>query len=673
MRNPDWRSGLLWVALFVLTVAIMGWVTRQESDYAIGQSAEQSTIQWTRFLADSVPDLESVFANHAPTDATRASLLSLQRSGGIFRFSLFDRNGREVLRSSDLATSALDRNDRRAGAEFIDPAARDRILRGNPRVSIHRASVAGGPEVMGEVDIAVVRLGEVLGLARVATDQTQRANDADAGLQRIVMVVSLLLALIGTLAAYQHFKGRQAQKAAQDEVRYLAQHDALSGALSRASLMNVLDLASTGNAGEKPAFALLRIDLDRFKDINDAFGHAIGDEVLKATTQRLRACLSPKDQLARLEGDEFAILLQGPGSREAVKPIALQIQRTLAEPMNISGHHVRCNASMGIALFTSAGHAADNLMTQAELALFQAKSSGRGTFVFHDSSRDDDLRTQRSLTRDLRTALEDRQLSIHYQPLFDTDSESLVGYEALLRWKHPPRGEIAPAVFVPLAEAAGLIDEIGLWVLRRACKDASGWPASLCVAVNLSAHQFTSGRLLRQVTRALTESGLAAEQLCLEITESVLLDNSEQVMQTLRQLGALGVSIAMDDFGTGFSSLAYLWRFPFDKIKIDQVFTKNMLADPKVMMIVRSIVMLAHSLEIRINAEGIETEDQLAALQELGCHELQGFLLGRPAPADKLTHKGHTEGAARIRPRGDARESLFATLAMDLPAPQTGL
>lgn len=190
-------------------------------------------------------------------------------------------------------------------------------------------------------------------------------------------------------------------RATKDELRYLAEHDALSGALSRASLMNALDLASTGKDGEKPAFALLRIDLDRFKDINDAFGHAIGDEVLKVTTQRLRACLGPKDQLARLEGDEFAILLLGPGSREAIKPIALQIQRTLAETMEISGQHVRCNGSIGIALFSSANHAADTLMTQAELALFQAKSGGRGTFVFHGSGRDDDTRTQRSLTRDL--------------------------------------------------------------------------------------------------------------------------------------------------------------------------------------------------------------------------------------------------------------------------------
>jgi diguanylate cyclase (GGDEF)-like protein len=673
MRKPDWRSGLLWVALFALTVAVMGWVTRQESDNAIGQNAEQSSIQWTRFLVTSVPDLESLFAKQGPTDATREHLLSLQRSSGVFRFILFDRSGREVLQSYELEPSASPRNDRQAGTDFIDPAARDRILRGNTRVSIHRTTMADEPEVIGEVDIAVIQQGKILGLARVSTDQTRRANDADEGLRRIVMVVSLLLALIGALAAHQHVKGRRSQRAAEDELRYLAQHDALSGALSRASLMNALDLASTGKDGEKPAFALLRIDLDRFKDINDGFGHAIGDEVLKATTQRLRACLGPKDQLARLEGDEFAILLNGPGSREAIKPIVQQIQRTLVEPLEISGHHVRCNASLGIALFTTTSQTADTLMNQAELALFQAKSGGRGTFAFHDSSRDDDIRTQRSLTRDLRAALAGRQLSIHYQPLFDTDSESLVGYEALLRWQHPTRGGIPPAVFVPLAEAAGLIDEIGLWVLRQACKDASDWPGSLSVAVNLSAHQFSSGRLLRQVTRALTESGLEPGQLCLEITESVLLDNSEQVMQTLRQLGGLGVSIAMDDFGTGFSSLAYLWRFPFDKIKIDQVFTKNMLHDPKVMMIVRSIVMLAHSLQIRINAEGVETAEQLAALQELGCHELQGFLLGRPAPADALTHQGHAEGAARIRPRGDARESLFATLAMELPEPQSGM
>jgi EAL domain-containing protein (putative c-di-GMP-specific phosphodiesterase class I) len=229
------------------------------------------------------------------------------------------------------------------------------------------------------------------------------------------------------------------------------------------------------------------------------------------------------------------------------------------------------------------------------------------------------------------------------------------------------RGNVTPAQFIPLAEETGLIDDIGLWVLRRACVDAASWPPPLTVAVNLSAAQFARGNLAEQVSQALADSGLPAERLELEITESLLMNNSEQVMDILRRLAALGVSIAMDDFGTGYSSLAYLWRFPFNKVKIDRAFTHNLVQDPKVGMIVRSIITLAHSLDIRVNAEGVETHSQMVALREHGCDELQGFLLGRPGPAKGLTHIGLSTGQAHAVRRGEARESLFATIPMDLP------
>ncbi len=669
VRKTGWFSGLLWISIFALTIITMGWVTRLESDQTLHQDAELTAQRWTRAIAGLEAEPERLFGNQALDPQTRLRLSRLNEQSGVFGFWLFDLGGKLVRNSNEAGQPGTARQSAlgKMALPAMDGPLRTALLGGLPQTQISRAAIANGPQVYAVVDVAVLHQGRPIGLARIVVDETQRADAADEGLLRIAMVVSLLLAAIGALALYQHLVSRRKQHSSDAHLRYLAAHDALSGALNRASLIAALTREVARSGSRKPAIALLRIDLDRFKDINDAFGHAIGDAALKATTERLAACLGSKDKLARLEGDEFAILLVGPGSREAVLPIARAVQHALAQPMDVSGHHVRCNGSTGIALPGDAAVTADELMSHAELALFRAKSGGRGNFVFHDPERDREVIAQRALTRDLRTALAQGELSVYYQPLFDNDGQTLVGYEALLRWCHAAQGDVPPAVFVPLAEAAELIDEIGLWVLRQACSDASQWPGALSVAVNLSANQFASGALVRQVARALADAGLEADRLCLEITESVLLNNSEQVMKTLRKLGALGVSIAMDDFGTGFSSLAYLWRFPFDKIKIDQVFTKNMVDDPKVAMIVRSIVMLAHSLEIRINAEGVETVEQLALLQDLGCHELQGFLLGRPGPVASLSHAGHDPSQGHARPRGESRESLFATIAMDLP------
>ena len=322
---------------------------------------------------------------------------------------------------------------------------------------------------------------------------------------------------------------------------------------------------------------------------------------------------------------------------------------------------------MGIAIYGVDGTEAEDLMIKADLALYRAKADGRGTFSFYDIAMDRQMKSRRELTRDLRDAILTGQMSVHYQPLHGSDGKALMGYEALLRWQHPDRGNVTPAQFIPLAEETGLIDDIGLWVLRRACTDAASWPPPLTVAVNLSAAQFTRGNLVEQVSQALADSGLPAGRLELEITESLLMNNSEQVMKTLQSLAAMGVSIAMDDFGTGYSSLAYLWRFPFNKVKIDRAFTHSLVDDPKVGKIVHSIVTLAHSLDIRVNAEGVETPSQMAALQEHGCDELQGFLLGRPGPLKGLTHAGFIEGQTHATRRGEARESLFASLPMDLP------
>ena len=448
-----------------------------------------------------------------------------------------------------------------------------------------------------------------------------------------------MLLLIGTITAYLFWQRLRQQRRSDDRVRYMAKHDVLSGAMNRTSFSEALSQAAlrTEKKGG-PAFSLLCIDLDKFKEVNDSLGHAAGDQVLRIATQRLKACLREGDQVARLGGDEFAILLMGLSTTASVTPLAQRIVQTLAAPFELSDQRVYCGGSVGIAIYGVDGTEAEDLMIKADLALYRAKSDGRGTFSFYDIAMDRQMKSRRELTRDLRDAILTGQMSVHYQPLHGSDGKALMGYEALL-----------------------------LWVLRRACTDAASWPPPLTVAVNLSAAQFTRGNLVEQVSQALADSGLPAGRLELEITESLLMNNSEQVMKTLQSLAAMGVSIAMDDFGTGYSSLAYLWRFPFNKVKIDRAFTHSLVDDPKVGKIVHSIVTLAHSLDIRVNAEGVETPSQMAALQEHGCDELQGFLLGRPGPLKGLTHAGFMEGQTHATRRGEARESLFASLPMDLP------
>jgi predicted signal transduction protein with EAL and GGDEF domain len=335
-----------------------------------------------------------------------------------------------------------------------------------------------------------------------------------------------------------------------------------------------------------------------------------------------------------------------------VSGLGQRLASALALPYLVQEQQVQAGGSVGAAVYGPDGHDSAELLHKADQALYRAKAQQRGSFSFYDAALDEQLQARRAIARDLRKALYAGELHLHFQPLYEGDACTLQGYEALVRWNHPKRGPIPPSEFIPLAEQTGLIEDLGVWVLARACDVASTWPPSLSVSVNLSAAQFRRGdELARMVGECLKAAGLPASRLELEITESLLMGNTEQVVQTLHRLTEMGVRIAMDDFGTGYSSLAYLWRFPFDKVKIDRAFTQHLASDPKVGLIVRSIVSLAHSLDIRVNAEGVETEEQLACLQAHGCDELQGFLLGRPIPSTQLSHEGAPEFAEARLPR----------------------
>ena len=433
------------------------------------------------------------------------------------------------------------------------------------------------------------------------------------------------------------------RRRAEAKAAYLARHDALTGLSNRADFRARLTSAiEAGRVGGR-RLAICCVDLDQFKDVNDTYGHPTGDRLLRMAAQRLRSALGEGDFAARLGGDEFAVVLEA-AAPDAIDATAATMVETLSQPYAIDGIDVAIGASVGVALFPADGANADELTKNADLALYQAKSEGRRRHCFFQQDLQRAALERRELEADLRRALAERQLEVHYQPLVDISGRRVTGFEALLRWRHPTRGMIAPNDFIPIAEASGLIVPIGEWVLRTACADAASWPQEIAVAVNLSAVQFRAA-LTQTVVSALAQSGLAPQRLELEITESALLADTAATAATLHALRRFGVRIALDDFGTGYSSLSHLRGFPFDKIKIDRSFVKDLARRRDCTAIITAISTLARNLGIATTAEGVETTEQLDFLRAQGCTQAQGFLFSPARPrADLAALLGRLNG-----------------------------
>jgi diguanylate cyclase (GGDEF)-like protein len=434
----------------------------------------------------------------------------------------------------------------------------------------------------------------------------------------------------GWVTTHEDITERQAAEA---RIAYLARHDPLTDLPNRTVFREALEaaLVRTRRGGQ---VAVLCLDLDRFKAVNDTLGHAIGDRLLQEAGARLKAVVRETDLVARLGGDEFAIVEVGSPQPTSATLLADRVVTALSRPFRIDEHEISVGCSIGVSIGPSDGAVAEQLLRNADLALYRAKAEGRGQHRFFASEMDERMQARRRLELDLRSALAAGELELAYQPLVCAATGEISGFEALLRWQHPTRGLVMPDEFIPLAEEIGLIVPIGDWVLREACATACGWPGSPRIAVNLSPVQFRAGNLANSVLMALSASGLAADRLELEITEGVLLADTKETMEVLHRLRSLGVRIAMDDFGTGYSSLSYLRAFPFDKIKIDRSFVNDILCDQEAMAIVRAVTQLGRSLGMSTTAEGIETEEQLDQLRADGCTEVQGFLLGRPGSAE---------------------------------------
>jgi diguanylate cyclase len=560
--------------------------------------------------------------------AVTVLLLGFSLSGSIVDQHLADRAAMEARRLQDLVNATFEGIAIHCAGRLLDANAAFAGLTG------HRVAEIIGREMLSFVvpehrDVARQRVA-------AASEDPYEIDILRADGSRVpVEVLSREMDYKGERVRVAAVRDMTERKAAEAQIRFMATHDALTRLPNRTLFRDRLEqeLMRARRGGD--TVAVLCLDLDRFKDVNDLRGHAAGDGLLAEVGARLTAAGRETDTVARLGGDEFAIVQSGLGQPEDAAAFAERLIATFAEAFDLNGDLMVVGASIGIALFPTDGGDAETLLRNADTALYRAKADGRGTYRMFEPAMDARLQARRALEYDLRQALVQRQFEVYYQPQAETRSSRITGFEALVRWWHPKRGMIAPAEFIPLAEETGLIVPLGEWVLRAACAAAAGWPAHIRVCVNLSPVQFARGGLVDLIEKTLRAHQLAPARLELEITEGVLIKDSEQALETLHQLKALGVRIAMDDFGTGYSSLSYLQRFPFDKIKIDQSFIRALESDTDSAAIVRAVIGLGRSLRMPVIAEGVETPEQLELLRREHCEEIQGYLIGHPMPLEE--------------------------------------
>ena len=437
------------------------------------------------------------------------------------------------------------------------------------------------------------------------------------------------------------------RRQANDRIAHLAHYDALTGLPNRVLFREQIE-RELQKATESQPFALLYIDIDEFKGINDSLGHHVGDELLKSVALRIKGCLREGDLIARLGGDEFAVIQTAISGKPDVEAFIRRIHDAIRRPYQCLGHQLSSDASIGIALAPQDGSDLDQLIKSADLAMYAAKAGGRRVHRYFERAMDASAKARLTMEQDLRRAMAEDGFQIHYQPLVDLRHHTVTGCEALLRWRHPERGMVSPAEFIPVAEDTGLINELGDWVLKTACAEAASWPEHIRIAVNVSPVQLKSPTLALRISAALAATGLSPRRLEIEITEAVLIRDDEAALAILHQLRAIGVRIALDDFGTGYSSLSYLKRFPFDKIKIDRSFVADMIEVAGSSSIVQAIVNIAAALKMTTTAEGVETEAQRELLRQLGCTDMQGYLFSRPKPAAEIRELlGHSAEKAR--------------------------
>jgi diguanylate cyclase (GGDEF)-like protein len=647
------RKRMLLIAVIVLFLAFGGVQLSKFVTASVLRANAQTTVSlWASSLLEIADDIPAVIAGAAPSARTDHILRDATEAGDIYRFKLRDKTGHAVFSS--------ERKNRRSGPTVTDDQQKQiaaSILSGVMYTNTDAGKSSENPAYFAECYLPIKHNGAVIGVLEVYLDQTADHTLYQRSFFLMESIMSVAVLLAGGIPGFMVYRKMREHRKAQAEALFLAQHDNLTGLANRKMLAEAAHRALAWNRRNKSYVAALVLDLDRFKEINDTFGHNVGDEVLQIVATRLKSAVRAEDMVARFGGDEFVVLQVGMTQPDGATYLATRLLEALAEPYEIDGLQLVCAASIGVAISSKDTEEWDGLLSRADVALYKSKSKGGGTASFFETGMGAMFRERRRLEADLRRALDTNAFNLAFEPLINLKGGELVGFEALLRW---PEGWApqSPAGFIPVAEDTGLIVPIGAWVLKTACNQAAAWTKPLKIAVNLSPVQFSHGDIVAVVKEALNSSGLDPGRLELEVTESLWLQNTETVLDQLGRLRSMGIAIALDDFGTGYSSLAYLWKFPFDKVKVDRSFVSQMELDPKAAAIVYTVVALGRTLDLTVTAEGVETLAQAEALKDAGCDEGQGYLFGRPvsaAAAIELIDSGNSIGGCSPADRPAAK------------------
>jgi diguanylate cyclase (GGDEF)-like protein len=623
LSEDRWIIAVL--ATMILLLASGGvLLSRLVSAHMLRNDARSSSYTWVETLLQST-DIPALIAGSPASDRTKHLLENVSQVGDIYRYSIWDQTGHLVFTSERMPSSL----GRASLTSLYGQQVADLVRSGTPFTVLGTGATPQNPPCFGVSWFPIKQNGTVIGVIEVYIDQTSDRALYQQSFLFTESIIALAVLLAGGLPGFLIYRKMLDHRSARAEAIYLAEHDDLTGIANRKWLSDTAKSLLAWNQQNKSYVAVLLLDLDRFKEINDNFGHSAGDEVLKTFALRLQSTIRSRDVVARLGGDEFVIVQVGMEQPSGAGALAERLMERLSEPYAIGDLQVACRASIGVSIAPTDAEEWDQLLSFADIAMYKAKTDVGNGVCFFAPGMDATFRERRKLEADLRRALDASAFQLAYQPIFCCDGSELLGFEALLRW---PEGwdPKAPAAFIPVAEESGLIVPIGAWALQTACRTAATWTKPLKISVNLSPVQFRHGDIVAVVQNSLEASGLDPARLELEVTESLLLHDTDVVLDQLMRLRALGTSIALDDFGTGYSSLSYLWKFPFDTVKIDRSFVSEITLDGKAKAIVNTIVALGNTLDIKVTAEGVETQAQVQALIAAGCDKSQGYLFGRP-------------------------------------------
>jgi diguanylate cyclase (GGDEF)-like protein len=631
LSDISFRRG---IGLLILMLAILSggtWATVKITiDHLLYQNATMAARNWAQYLSENATDLEQIAAGEQPSAASMVFFRAARNSGPVFRYEIFNREGYSQLISEHDKIAPVD------VSEFSVDAARA-IKSGQPIVDVQQSHSADLPRFFAQAYIPIIVKQRPIAVVAAFVDQTEQR---DVFFKTFALSAAALCTLIGLafgIPAIAWYRRTREKQHAERRIRFLAHHDGLTGLANRGNLIDRLSTLLAASAQQRGHLAVHFIDLDHFKEINDRFGHDGGDFLLQTVAKRLQAVTRSEDIVARLGGDEFVLVQPNISGRGQAEEFARRLSAALAEPMRLKEHELFTTVSIGVALAPVDGNTPERLLKSADLAVYKSKAEGRNRIRFFLPEMDVELQDRIELEEVIRNAVLHDGFELHYQPIFHMSDRRLIGFEALIRLPREDGTLIPPLVFIPVAEEMRLIGKIGTWVLQEACRTAAAWPKHLTVAVNLSPAQFVAGSVSEIVAAALADAKLEPWRLELEITETLLLGDSESVMSELKALKELGVAIVMDDFGTGYSSLSYLWRFPFDKIKIDRSFMQGFDgSDRDAETVVKTIITLGRELHMHVTIEGVETAKQAAFLDSANGEQAQGFYFGRPVPASEL-------------------------------------